>query len=326
MKPNRLAQFTLAAAMAATAATFTAAAASPEAAAALNYLQSISGKHLIAGQHNYLETPGRFQNEVQRITGKYPGVWGCDFGYGHPPEQMAKMRQKLVDEAKAEYKAGSIITLCYHQVKPGDLESAGWKSVQGRLTDQQMQDVVTPGTALYNQWLAQVDDVAAYLKQLKQAGVPVLWRPYHEGNAPWFWWGNRAAAYKQLWINLHNRLVDYHGLDNLIWVYCADQKGAGMNEFYPGDACVDVVGKDLYHGFDTTAYNDLIALAHGRPIAITECGPLPDMDTIQKTLPNYCYFLVWPNFIKDQPAATFQAVYSHPYTLTREQLPKSSEK
>jgi len=64
------------------------------------------------------------------------------------------------------------------------------------------------------------------LKQLQDANVPVLWRPYHEMNGDWFWWGGRydgkyttAALYRQIF----DRLVNYHKLNNLIWIWSVDR-------------------------------------------------------------------------------------------------------
>jgi len=96
-------------------------------------------------------------------------------------------------------------------------------SVQGHLTDFEWRELLTPGSALNRRWCAQVDVIAGYLKQLQAAHVPVLWRPYHEVNGDWFWWGGRkgkdgsAALYRQL----YDRFVNRHHLDNLVWVWNA---------------------------------------------------------------------------------------------------------
>lgn len=63
----------------------------------------------------------------------------------------------------------------------------------GEVSDRQWEELVTPGTALNVRWTRQVDTVASYLNELKALGVPVLWRPYHESNGVWFWWGNRRG-------------------------------------------------------------------------------------------------------------------------------------
>ena len=68
---------------------------------------------------------------------------------------------------------------------------------------------------------AGVDKIAGYLKELQDAEIPVLWRPYHEMNGDWFWWGKKKGedGYKKLWSMMYDRFVNFHGLNNLLWVF-----------------------------------------------------------------------------------------------------------
>ena len=128
----------------------------------------------------------------------------------------------MIEEAKRQYRSGAVIALTWHAVRPTDDEPVTFRdSVQGRLTDFEWQELLTPGTKLYDRWAEQVDVIAGYLCQLRDAGVPVLFRPYHEMNGNWFWWGGRsgehgsAALYRQL----YDRFVRVHHLNNLVWVW-----------------------------------------------------------------------------------------------------------
>ena len=129
----------------------------------------------------------------------YSTDWGFAFD-GNTDSYLA--RQDIVNEAIRQNKLGSIITICWHAVPPTANEPVTFQplpgadstklaSVQGKLLDQQFRDVFTPGTALYKHWCDQVDTIAVYLKKLQDAHVPILWRPYHEMNGDWFWWGGR---------------------------------------------------------------------------------------------------------------------------------------
>lgn len=62
------------------------------------------------------------------------------------------------------------------------------------------------------------------LKKFRDAGIPVLWRPYHEMNGMWFWYGNRPGekGIQKLWKMMYDRYVNYHHLNNLIWVWNAN--------------------------------------------------------------------------------------------------------
>ena len=64
-------------------------------------------------------------------------------------------------------------------------------------------------------------NAAAYLKLLRDADIPVLWRPFHEAAGGWFWWGKDAASFKSLWIAMFNYFKT-EGLDNLIWVWTTE--------------------------------------------------------------------------------------------------------
>ena len=49
--------------------------------------------------------------------------------------------------------------------------------------------MLTNGTDENYIWLDQLDTMASFLLQLQAQKVPVLWRPFHEANGAWFWWG-----------------------------------------------------------------------------------------------------------------------------------------
>ena len=192
--------------------------ATPEARKLLEYLYTIRGRKIIGGHHNDASKPDVYAARVRELSGRTPQVWGCDFiNYyreGNP--------QKIVQEAYRKYKAGYIITLMWHAGRPQDDPPFGWKeSVQARLTDEEWKELITPGTRLNRRWTMQVDTVAGYLKELRDLGVPVLWRPYHELNGVWFWWGNRKGpdGSARLWKMLYDRFVNTHKLNNLVWVW-----------------------------------------------------------------------------------------------------------
>ncbi|PUA40597.1 hypothetical protein C8Z91_03820 [Paenibacillus elgii] len=294
----------------------------------LSYFYSITGNKIIAGQHNNFESPHQYTNQAFSISGKYPGLWGSDFGYGASGQtNMSTDRQRVVDHAKTAWLTdGDIVTLTWHEVKPNEAENAGWASVQGDYTSQQMTDLVTPGTTLYNQWLTRVDEIASYLKQLRDANVPVLWRPYHEGNGDWFWWSGKPTQYKQLWINMYNRFTNYHGLNNLIWVYGpnANNQWAGpLADYYPGSQYVDMLAQDIYDGdYSQSYYDEITALAQGKPVGIGENGEFPNISTLKSSQPKYSYFMTWGGgyLTAKNSNATITNTYNDAFVLTRDKF------
>jgi mannan endo-1,4-beta-mannosidase len=218
--------------------------ATPEARALLRYLYSMSGKYTLTGQHNYPNVGSTWTDRSLDLTGKYPAIFGADFGFQTGADKDSVLgRPGMIEEAIRQYRNGAIVALTWHAVRPTEDEPVTFRdSVQGHLTDFEWHELLTPGSDLYKRWCAQVDVVAGYLKQLQAARVPVLWRPYHEVNGGWFWWGGRkgpdgsAALYRQLF----DRLVNHHHLNNLVWVWNANAPGSGGNgpgpyaDYFPG--------------------------------------------------------------------------------------------
>jgi mannan endo-1,4-beta-mannosidase len=294
--------------------------ASPEAVALLKYIQGISGRHTLTGQHNYPATKDASTLEAAAAWGKTPAVYGQDFGFAKPGDKDAvAARPDIIAEAKRQYEKGSIIALCWHAVpptadepvtfksKPGTPAPANLNTVQGQLTDEQWNELITPGTKLNQHWCEQVDVIAGYLKQLRDAHVPVLWRPYHEMNGDWFWWGGRrgergtAALYRMIF----DRLANHHQLNNLVWVWSLDRPSKPERQFvdfFPGRNCFDIAALDVYHSdFSPVYYRDLLKLADGKPIALAEVGPPPTLEVLEKQ-PKWTWWMLWAEMVEKDPA------------------------
>ena len=278
--------------------------ASPEARALLAYLDSISGTATITGQHNFPNDGSRWTDLAYDLTGKYPGLFGEDFGFSAGDDKDSVLsRPAMIEEVKRQYRNGSVIALTWHEVRPTDDEPVTFRdSVQGHLTDYEWQQLLTPGTPLYNRWCAQVDVIAGYLRQLRDAHVPVLYRPYHEINGGWFWWGGRpgkdgsAALYRQL----YDRFVNVHHLDNLVWVWNVNAPNPDwppLADYYPGAQFADVVTMDIYGEFKQEFYTSMLALADGKPIALAEVGGLPSPEVLDRQ-PRWSYFMCWSEIIR----------------------------
>jgi mannan endo-1,4-beta-mannosidase len=293
----------------------------------LKLLYDIKGKYIMSGQQNYNSDRNVFSDSAKSITGKYPAVWGSDFmNWGDKD-----LGPDIVAEAIKKANDGYLVTLMWHegnptQDPPYDFE----KNVKGKVTDEQWAELTTPGTALYNKWLAQIDVVAGYLKQLQDAGVTVLWRPYHEMNGVWFWWGNRKGGngINKLWKMMYDRYTNYHHLNNLLWVWGANaprdipyDEAYDYKDYYPGADYVDILGADVYHfDYEQKDYNDLLKLANGKPIALTETGELPN-PKILSVQPQWTWFMVWTSWLwTDNTRDRVKEVYYLPQTLNHEEV------
>ncbi|MFN8254379.1 MAG: glycosyl hydrolase [Bacteroidales bacterium] len=271
--------------------------ASKEVKALLKYLYSLQGKKLLSGQHNYPGEFNRSSDSIRSFTGKYPAIWGCD---------LSNLDNGLVNEAIRHYKKGEIITLMYHQVKPFDHDSLGYAgSVKGMVTDEQWEKIITPGTEYYNQLIYKIDQRAEVLIKLRNSKVPVLWRPYHEMNGMWFWYGNRPGkdGIQKLWIMMYDRYVNFHKLNNLIWVWninaprdWKDDEAYPYELSYPGDQYVDILAADICkNDFKQSHHDQLLELGKGKLIALGEIGDIPSAEILKKQT-MWSWFMIWAHF------------------------------
>jgi len=290
--------------------------ASPEARALLAFFYQISGKYILSGQHNYPNTGATNSRFAARYIGKRPVIWSSDMGFAKEGDKDSyRARPAIIKEAIRQHQQGAIVALCWHAVPPTADEPVTFQplpganpdsllSVQGRLTDRQFQEILTPGTRLYSRWCAQVDTVAFYLKKLRDARVPVLWRPYHEMNGNWFWWGGRPdePSTRRLYQQLFDRYVHYHHLDNLIWVWSVDRPHRPemyFSHYYPGNEYLDILALDVYgNDFNQTYYDSLLALSKGKPLVLGEVGNLPSVE-ILRNQPRWSYYVIWAGMVRN---------------------------
>jgi mannan endo-1,4-beta-mannosidase len=309
--------------------------ATPEARALLDLFYRISGKYTLTGQHNYPNTKDRNSKFAAQYIGQTPAIWSTDMGFAKEGDSDSYLaRPDIVKEAIRQHKKGSIITICWHAVPPtadepvtfqprGPVAPDSLASVQGQLLDEQFKEVLTKGTRLYNRWAAQVDSVAVYLQKLQDAHVPVLWRPYHEMNGDWFWWGGRVGKYStiDLYRQLYDRLVNYHKLNNLIWIWSVDRPSTPIRKFsnfYPGNEYLDILALDVYGSdFNQAYYDSLMVLSRGKPIVLGEVGNPPTPDILDHQ-PNWGYWVIWAGMVRNLTKKQHQELVNDPRILSQE--------
>lgn len=337
--------------------------ASPEARKLLTFLKEIQGHYTLAGQHNFINSGSKYTDIVKAITGKTPILWGSDFSFAYqgtapknfqhcgplnltnPPEPLAYLdltpedaRQRLIKMAVQKYKAGHIITLMWHECPPGmgdTCDGAKIWAMNNRPTPKEWEELTTEGTPANTAWKSQADVIAGYLKQLKEAQVPVLWRPYHEMNGVWFWWCNQKGenGFKKLWIIMYDYFVNHHKLDNLLWVWNTNAPRAipgdeayAYEDFWPGEKYVDVLAADVYRrDWKQSHHDDLLKLANGKPIALGEVGD-PPTSQILESQPRWAWYMPWGwlTMVGNSPEA-LKKLYADPRILTRDDVTRDQE-
>ncbi|MGV3614744.1 MAG: glycosyl hydrolase [Fimbriimonas sp.] len=308
--------------------------ATPETRRLFNALADRYGKTTLSGQYEIKEG-----NYVRAQTGRHPAVMGGDL-MDYSPSRVAfgsKPRNATEHFVDAGRK-GQIVTLSWHWNAPKDLinredhvNAAGRKVNalwwRGFYTEATTFDVAKamadPASEDYKLLLRDIDVIAVELRKFADAKVPVLWRPLHEAEGGWFWWGAKGPEpCKKLWRIMHDRLTNHHGLHNLIWVW-----NSAREDWYPGDDVVDVMSVDHYPSDRTDPlsgpWEDLIARFDGRKmLALAEFPGAPDVERMFRFGVRWSYFVSWTGGVgpSSTPPEILKRVYNSPLVITRDEV------
>lgn len=170
-------------------------------------------------------------------------------------------------------------------------------------------------------------NAAAYLKLLRDADIPVLWRPFHEAAGGWFWWGKDAASFKSLWIAMFNYFKT-EGLDNLIWVWTTEGNDA---DWYPGDQYVDIVGRDVYNKETADCVSEYTSIAENygnKIVSLSKCGTVGLISEQWASGARWSWFMPWYDGTNEDGSPVVHAdeawwkdAMSQEFVVSREELP-----
>lgn len=303
--------------------------ASPEAQALMQKLAESYGSAIFSGAMS----PGDI-GRIEAAAGVTPALVAGDLMEDSPSRRAYGAPSGLeVDRMLITAAAGHMITLCWHWNAPSGLinqeayinengkvvEANWWSGFYTRATTFDLAAALAdPGGGDYQLLLRDIDVIALQLRRLQEAGVPVLWRPLHEADGGWFWWGAQGPeAFKALWRLMYQRLVGDHQLNNLLWVYTWSNP-----DWYPGDDVVDLVGMDLY----PSRRDDLMSGSWARAleafdgrklIGLSELGSAPNLEEQWALGIRWAYFVPWNGMLAD-PKVTdteIREAYTHPAVI-----------
>lgn len=308
--------------------------ATPQARALMAYLVSQYGAKTLSGQYDQADT-----DYIRSITGHTPAIRGGDFmDYSPSRIPFGADAKDETEKMIAAAKAGQVVTMSWHWNAPTDLLDTTYKDASGKdinalwyrgfytnaTTFDVQKALADPNSKDYKLLLRDIDAIAVQLQKFQQAGVPVLWRPLHEAQGGWFWWGAKGPGpFKQLWRLMYDRLTDYHHLHNLIWVDCSGTDPS----WYPGNDVVDIVGIDEYPSDVTDSLSsswETLAKQYGgkKLIALTEFGGVPDVAKMAQYGVHWSYFVSWT--AKDGPhkmtKADLTRIYREPTVVNQDAL------
>ncbi|MCM1497827.1 MAG: glycoside hydrolase family 26 protein [Clostridium sp.] len=290
----------------------------------LDYLYETAGQKIITGQHTQTN-PMEEIEYIRRVTGREPKLRGFELlayspniNYEDASEpcltevyenrdtletayQWALSRSTETDRENLaagnglwEWRADrdGIVTFCFHWFSPVGGRD---KSFYTEHTEFDAERVLEEGTPEHTAFFQDLDVIAGELKRFCDADIPILWRPFHESEGTWFWWGAKGPKVaSELYKLMYRYYTEVHHLDNLLWVYNCPAEGG-----YPGDEYVDVISWDIYlQQYEETDYHDyyqrLLELNTGNKVAaLAEIGYLPDIHILQESHTPWAYYMTW---------------------------------
>ena len=270
---------------------------------------------------------------IREMTGETPAVLGIELMFAMEYAGYEDLMMEHVEEQAAR---GGLVTVTWHARNPLVVCPRGeyYECSQYPMTDEELARMLEPGTREHELWLADLDATAEILKPYGEKGITLLFRPFHEMNGGWFWWGQKEA-YADLWAMTYDRLTNHHGIENMIWVWGADKAAEGAAQYYPGDGTVDFAGTDYYAAStDDTMFMtgfDNVGSLNESGFAITEVGIMPNYEIFQQLSP--LWFLQWGgsfmypdwdyagNCDRCSPEGHVAEVYSWPEVLSVSEMP-----
>ncbi len=249
--------------------------------AVYDYLQEVYGQKVLSAMMANVNWNNTCSEAVYTLTGKYPAI-NC-YDYIHLKASLAGqnwINYADITPAKTWDAAGGIVAASWHWMVPKtatfdesslDPNSDYTYSLSSASTAFNAENTLTEGTWENQIFVQDLASIAAYLKLLSDANIPVLWRPFHEASGQWFWWGKSASSHVAMWQYMFDYFKEY-GLNNLIWVWTSQ---VGDDDWYPGDEYVDIVGCDLYGDATASCVSSYTTLSDTYPnkiITLSECG------------------------------------------------------
>ena len=279
-----------------------------------DYICGIFGKQMLSCQQEstWMGSPDYEMDYIQEITGKLPAMRGLDF--------MNNDFAGVVKRSEEWDAKGGLVTICWHT----GVNGSGYQESLDDKPD--FEKLLTEGTDEYNAMMKSWDNAAKALQELRDADVPVLWRPFHEFDGQWFWWGKGGADnFIKLWRLMHDKFTDEYGLNNLIWVL--GYSGEVKDGWYPGDEYVDIIGSDTYDNSTNKSAWDKLVKITDKPMAFHECGKVPPISRFEKDGDMWAWFMIWhTDYIKANSPKNLTSVYNGDKVITLDELPDFDDK
>ncbi|MGN0437622.1 MAG: glycosyl hydrolase [Lachnospiraceae bacterium] len=294
----------------------------------LNYLSDNAGKAIITGQHTQTN-PMEEITYIQQITGKQPKLRGFELlsyspniNYNNADAacltEVYENQHTLETAMKWAKESDGILTFSFHWFSPIGGHDKSFYSIN---TDFDAERVLWEGTPERKAFYHDMDVIAKQLKLFCDADIPILWRPFHESDGDWFWWGAKGPKIaSELYKLMYDYYTNIHHLNNLLWVW-----NCRLAEGYPGDDYVDIISTDIYlPEYAATDYQkeylELVAETSTKKVAaLAEVGYIPDIHLLEQSHIPWAYYMTWSKEFcigrKYNSKQTLKSMYDSKYSI-----------
>lgn len=299
----------------------------------LNYLSDNAGKAIITGQHTQTNSMEEI-TYIQQITGKQPKLRGFELlsyspniNYDDADDacltEVYENQHTLKTAMKWAKESDGILTFSFHWFSPIGGHDKSFFTLN---TDFDAERVLLEGTPERKAFYHDMDVIAKQLKLFYDADIPILWRPFHESDGDWFWWGAKGPKIaSELYKLMYDYYTNIHHLNNLLWVW-----NCRLAEGYPGDDYVDIISTDIYlPEYAATDYQkeylELVAETSTKKVsALAEVGYIPDIHLLEQSQIPWAYYMTWSKEFcigeKYNSKQTLKSMYESKYSIVSEIL------
>jgi len=327
-------------------------------------LKQISKKHTLFGHQHATEyghgwSGDKDRSDVKSVCGSHPAVAGVDLSgiSGRPTKDIEKTKADLQKTVVDTYNRGGVTTVAWHFSNPVSGGGFYWRDSVSLPAVR----YIIPGGEAHQKYKEILKEIGGWAKSLKGADgnlAPVIFRPFHEFDGDWFWWGKSHCTtdeFTTLWKFTVSYLRDSLEVHNFIYAFSPDNRFNTESEYlerYPGDEWVDMLGMDNYGDMGRDKYDiksaagklkiiSDYAIKKDKLAAFTETGleSIPNQNWWTETLlkvmktdkMQLAYVLVWRNDVKSTThfyapfpgqvsVPDFMKFYDDPYTLFEKDL------
>lgn len=212
-------------------------------------LKRLSETKIIFG-HQYSYRNGISFNEWQwdnpsdifQISNDEPALVGTDYREIDNYENLRQMhREKMIEV----YERNGILTMSWHVNNP---------VTNGPHSDRTLAvSRILPNGSHHEIFKRKLDRLADFLNNLRDSRgrlIPIIFRPWHEHNGNWFWWGRgyrTDSEFILLWRFTVNYLMNVKNVHNVLYAYSPGaERTLRYRQGFPGVNFVDIYGLDGY--------------------------------------------------------------------------------